>query len=874
MDSGELIELFYNRAYEKFVNKQILDDKNYIVPRRQLINYVHELVNIPFIDFIDYIKHNEIDKRLEPSDITQFSSFPSCEMEMCKALLWANNPGCRYIDIGRLFPNKLISRSESAYWRYGEIHIKASTQLGLTFEYYNFWYLSCLGYIYPELGKNLSMQLLARTITRNRLYQQLLIDILDHDVNLEEYINIFPNYNLKRCLRNVYFFLNICLDICRKEGIKVHNLIKRYEPPQEIIQNDNPLETNERIDNYLLEIGRQELLFAEEEAKLAQKIRRGDIDARNKLVSANMRCVVGLAKQYLHKGLEFEDLLHEGFLGLIKAVELFDETRGFKLINYATWWIRRYLSDAIITDSTSIRYPLNVRILHKRVKDFKDRYEHQYGFMPPASEIEISDVDNHEIISFLYSLPNNLKNTCIPYEDLDVFEDSHNDIWDYEDNENNKYYVISLLAHLSKKEREILIRIFGIGVREETLESIGDTFGLTRERVRQVKEKAIKKLRDMMSTTSTGIQIVESQCTQEKEKNEQDMTAKDAEETKTLGDVRKAFTQYENNIICLSEAHNRNTIGNNKVILPSETSEDTLSKIAALNTRSYTVINNGGKCNIYDYRKKRVYSSTGCIKEINNSFYRMSLTSTFFSIGLIMRNHNGDLFNGNKIILANQYSSLYHKIKNKDFLELIKDINPIGRRRVKVAGCWFDEHGNEVKKMTEPDASISENQEVVKERAIENKKRKTEDQESNIDATSTQGEVNKETTLTYNTHVFKWNVGDRVSLRNLFSSHIIIEKSPFFVFRRNILFIFMNNETKGRIHYYDTNNYLISTNTYNFEANMLRKYGKKKPRILVFLYDNNETVSFFDDVTIQSVGRDYIVFKSMLLVGQKLNKNI
>ena len=500
MDNSELIELFYNRTYEKFVNKQILDDKNYIVPRQQLINYVHELVNIPFINYIDYIRHNEIDRSLDYSDITQFSSFSTCEVEMCKALLWANNPGCKYIDIGRLFPNKIISRSESAYWRYGEIHVKASTQLGLTFEYYNYWYLSCLGYIYPELGKNLSMQLLARTITRNRLYQQLLIDILDHDVNPEIYISILPNYNFKRCLRSVCYFLNLCLDICRKEGINVHNLIKRFEHPKEIIQDENPFKYNKRLEKYITEICSQELIFAEEEVELAQRIRRGDINSRNKLVRANMRFVIGPAKQYLHKGLEFEDLLHEGFLGLTKAVELFDETRGFKLIKYALWWIRRSLSDAIISDSTLIKFPMRVRILHKRVKDFKVKYEHQHGFMPPVTEIEIDDEDNHEIISYLDSLPNNLKDTCISYEDLDVFEDNHNDILDFEDNEDKKYYVSSLLARLSKRERDILIRIFGIGVREETLESIGDTFGLTRERVRQIKEKAIKKIRESIQS--------------------------------------------------------------------------------------------------------------------------------------------------------------------------------------------------------------------------------------------------------------------------------------------------------------------------------------------------------------------------------------
>ena len=506
MDRCELIELFYNRTYEKFVNKQILDDKNYIVPRQQLTNYVHELVKIPYIEYVNYIKQGEIDRRLEISDITQFSSFSICGMEMCKALLWANNPGCQYVDIGRFFPDMIISRSETAYRRIGEINIKASSQLGLTFEYYNYWYLSCLGYIYPELEKDVRIKLLARTIIRNRLYQQLLIDILDHNVNPEVYINVLPNYNFKRCQRSVCYFLNICLDICRKEGIKVHNLIKRYEYPKEIIQDDNPLETNERIDKYLTEIARQEFLSIDEEIELALKNRKGEVSARNKLVSSNLRFVVGPVKQYLHKGLEFEDLLHEGFLGLIKAVDFFDETRGIRFFKYSLWWIRSYLSHAIISDSTLIKFPLRVRILHKRVKDFKVKYEHQYGFMPPVTEIEIDDEDNHEIISYLNSLPDNLKDTCISYEDLDVFEDNHNDILDFEDNEDKKIYVSSLLARLSKRERNILIRIFGIGVKEETLESIGDTFGLTRERVRQIKEIALKKLRDIIQLSNADEQ--------------------------------------------------------------------------------------------------------------------------------------------------------------------------------------------------------------------------------------------------------------------------------------------------------------------------------------------------------------------------------
>ena len=211
MDSAELIDLFYNRAYEKFVNKQILDDKNYIVPRQQLKNYVNELVNIPYIDYINYIKQNQIEGDIKASDITRFTSFSACEIEMCNALIWANNPGCQYIDIGRFFPDDTIERSDGAYKRYGESHIKAATQLGLAFEYYGYWYLSCIGDIYPDLDREVRKQLLARTIIRNRLYQQLLIDILDHDVNPKGYIIRHSGYHFKRCLTSTYFWGKIGL---------------------------------------------------------------------------------------------------------------------------------------------------------------------------------------------------------------------------------------------------------------------------------------------------------------------------------------------------------------------------------------------------------------------------------------------------------------------------------------------------------------------------------------------------------------------------------------------------------------------------------------------------------------------------------------
>ena len=861
MDSSELIELFYNRTYEKFVNKQILDDKNFIVPRQQLINYVHELVNIPFEDFIDYIKHNDIDRRLEHSDITQFSSFPTCELEMCKALQWTNNPGCKYIDIGRLFPNKLYSKKESAYWRFGEMHIKASTQLGLTFEYYNYWYLSCLGYIYPELEKSLRLQLLARTITRNRLYQQILIDIMEHDVNPEEYVNIFPNFNFKRCKRSVYYFLNICLDICRREGIRVHKIINNYKLPQEINQDDNLCESSqednhvkigEQTDRFLLRISIEPLLSDDEEIESAQKIRSGDIGARNKLVCANMRYVIGLAKQYLHKGVEFEDLLHEGLWGLIKATEHYDETLGFRFIKYAVWQIRRSLSEAIVADSTLIKYPLNVRIFHKRLNDYKKQYERQYGFLPPI--IKSDDKDSHEIKSNIAYLPENLKDTCIPYDNLDAFEDTHNDILDYEENDNNNYHVRNLLAHLSKRDSDILIRIFGIGVREETLESIGETYGLTRERVRQVKEKAIKKLRDVIYSAPNEEYMVERRSSQYMEDADCNLIINDEVETQTLREVKMALLQYYTQNCQHTQTENGKLVENGIVIFPSETST---------NTCDYNVVNDGGKCKIYNTKKIRLYSSTGYIIKINNSLYRLSLSFNFFSIGLIERNRKGDFFNGDNILLVNQASSLYQRLKHKDYLKLIEDIDP-KERKVKVGGSWFDEYGNIMHRKSEQGAEFSGNYVIKKESVVVSKNSKPENKYITQHSFCVQGKSMKQTTLTYNTHVFKWKVGDPVSLLSLFSGSVIIDKCPSFVFRKRILFVFISNETKDSINYFSNNIYSISADAYNLEVNMHRKYGKYKPRILVFLCNDDGTVCFFDEVNIHCTGCDFIQFRSIL----------
>ena len=497
MDSSELIELFYNRTYEKFVNKQILDDKNYIVPRQQLTNYVHELVNTPYHAFIDYFKYKGVERRVEVSDVTLFTSFSACEIEMCNALIWANNPGCQYLDIGRYFPNNIIAKSDSTYRRYGENHIKASTQLGLTFEYYDYWYLSCLGYIYPDLDEDARTKLLARTITRNRLYQQLLIDILDHDVNPEVYINMLPEHIIRKSLRCVCAYLDICLASCKEDNLKPHILIKSYDNLRTPIAVQLPLGTNRHLRTYFDEFDYR-TLSRETTANLINKYKIGDRKAYDILVKGYIRLVVKIAKSYNQQGVEFGDLIQEGTLGLIRAFEHYNVNVNVSFSKYASWWIMQAITQANATLPHIVQIPLNAITLHRKVRKFVDSFEQRQGYLPSVGDIDIYENDL-EWLNYIYQLPPNLREMTRLVDDFDVYESNDLRPDAFQEKEYKYYFVKRLLRYLDKRNQLILTKFFGLdGNREgETLNAIGDYLGLTRERVRQIVEKSIRELRNI-----------------------------------------------------------------------------------------------------------------------------------------------------------------------------------------------------------------------------------------------------------------------------------------------------------------------------------------------------------------------------------------
>ena len=261
------------------------------------------------------------------------------------------------------------------------------------------------------------------------------------------------------------------------------------------------------LDKYLQEIGHEEMISIEEEVELAQRIRKGDRKALERLTKANLRFVVSVAKQYQNQGLSLADLINEGNFGLIKAAEKFDETRGFKFISYAVWWIRQSILQAIAEQSRIIRLPLNQVSSLNKINKVLNKFEQENERRPSIDEIaQDTDIPEEKIIEAFKvnthhisvdapfhdddesSLLDVIPNDAIPSTDKSLVEESL------------RAEIGRVLDILEDREKKVIEAYFGINQREMTLEEIGSKYGLTRERVRQIKEKAIRRLRQQTNS--------------------------------------------------------------------------------------------------------------------------------------------------------------------------------------------------------------------------------------------------------------------------------------------------------------------------------------------------------------------------------------
>ena len=265
--------------------------------------------------------------------------------------------------------------------------------------------------------------------------------------------------------------------------------------------------SSEALDKYLVEIGREPMITVDEEIELAQEIHKGGKKgerAKEKLIKANLRFVVSVAKQYQHQGLSLTDLIDEGNIGLVKAAEKFDETRGFKFISYAVWWIRQSILQAIAEQSRIVRLPLNQVGAISKINQVTNEFIQKHNRRPSIHELaDMTGIDEARIRQS-QSADNHHMSIDAPFSDDDdnsmsdmlaSGDDSRTDRGvDFESMSDDLKSVLQ--NTLKDRERKIVIECFGIGCHEKGLEEIGDQLGLTRERVRQIREKSIVKLRE------------------------------------------------------------------------------------------------------------------------------------------------------------------------------------------------------------------------------------------------------------------------------------------------------------------------------------------------------------------------------------------
>ncbi|NML19322.1 RNA polymerase sigma factor RpoD/SigA [Pseudoflavitalea sp. G-6-1-2] len=261
---------------------------------------------------------------------------------------------------------------------------------------------------------------------------------------------------------------------------------------------------SQSLEKYLQEIGKVELISPEEEVRLARRIKQGDQSALDKLTKANLRFVVSVAKQYQNQGLSLPDLINEGNLGLIKAAQRFDETRGFKFISYAVWWIRQSILQALAEQSRIVRLPLNKVGLTNKIQKAFSQLEQEFEREPSPEELaELLELETEEVsatlgiaarhVSMDTPLSEGEDNTLVDVLENPNAERAETNI---EHKESLRMEIERSMKMLTERQKEVICYFFGIGVDHPmSLEDIGDKFNLTRERVRQIKDKAITKLR-------------------------------------------------------------------------------------------------------------------------------------------------------------------------------------------------------------------------------------------------------------------------------------------------------------------------------------------------------------------------------------------
>jgi len=553
MQAEEYIDLFFSKSYEKDIDKLIRDDRDYVIPFEKLQNYVNNIISIPYIEFVNYICSHPLKDNIETKDVTQSSSFAACEIEMCNALLSVDNPGLNYLEIGQLFPQYVAHPNDAALRKYGENQIKTSAHLGLVYEYYKYWYLSCLGYIYPRLSEDERAKLLARTIIRTPLYYRMMVDLCNKNIEATRYMSALSRATQLRREGSVCRLIDICLNECRMEGIRMHKLIRsddsethkpviydlfhtistkaaEPQPDNEMVEDNGEIHEEEedleedddtdllesslpteplKIDDfniegncilriYFAEISQYQVFSVEQTLSLLKRYRKGNKKALDLLVKSNLRIIVPIARSFMNRGVPLEDLIQEGTIGLITAIKRFNPYYNRDFLPYVKMGIYRSIKQVFNDIQCAVVIPSSHICYHRLIRKFCDNYVQREEMEPPFEFVEIKEEMSPGYLKPIYNLPPDLHNIMVQKNDWDDVEDP-SCLADKQLILDSEIYDLRRLVNaLPVKMSTFVIEYYGLdGSPEQTLGAIAEKHNLTRERARQIIESAKRNLKKL-----------------------------------------------------------------------------------------------------------------------------------------------------------------------------------------------------------------------------------------------------------------------------------------------------------------------------------------------------------------------------------------
>lgn len=556
MTEQDNIFLFFSRTYENDVNKKILDDRNFVIPRERLLSYIRALITIPYSTFISFLKENPLGP-ITSRNITQCSSFAACEIELCQGMLALNNPGLTNTDVGHLFPKYVTSRTDTAFVKYGENQAKTGMQLGLTFEYFGYWYLSCIGYVYADLSKEEKLSWLARALLRDELYSRLVCDSMVQSINLLDYMECLSSDSTKiRRYGCVEYLTSLCLQECDRNFIEHYTIKDSLKSLKKKLRtggveanlkffygelaDDNPhlpinvkrrfssirpltLEKFKPVciqpilghhipnhrDLFIHNLSNIPYLSYSDEKDLLGKAEKGDDAARDAIIESVLPYVPDLIKPFLENGIEKDDLIQEANYAIVDAFYSFCANRAnVRFMTYALMYAKTYIKNKI-PSYCPIHIPNEpYRYAHK-IRQICDSFYKQNGLELSIDELaEMLDFPIDKLSDLFCSLDLNkplLVNLC-PISSLADYsiEDAPADVGNFVSlypspfktlfREDCNKEIYKALGQLTPREADILIQFFGLGCSAMGADEIGIKLGLTRERTRQIKEKAIRRL--------------------------------------------------------------------------------------------------------------------------------------------------------------------------------------------------------------------------------------------------------------------------------------------------------------------------------------------------------------------------------------------